>query len=99
VGGLSASSPLRNLRCISRDATNRGGAMSHNAAAVQAIYESFGKGDGMIAVPVRLELACKASGKRIQDFEMYLWTSGPDGLVSGSRHFADTHQWAQATRA
>jgi ketosteroid isomerase-like protein len=60
---------------------------------------AFLEGDGMVAVPVRLELVCKASAKRIHDLEMHLWTFGSDGLVTGFRHFVDTHQWAQATRA
>jgi uncharacterized protein len=60
---------------------------------------AFLEGDGMVAVPVRLELVYKANGKRIRDLEMHLWTFGADGRVSGFRHFVDTHQWAQATRA
>jgi len=49
---------------------------------------------------LRLELVCRASGKRIRDLEMRLWTFGPDGLVTGGcRHFVDAHQWTQATWA
>jgi hypothetical protein len=58
---------------------------------------AFLEGNSMIAVPVRLELVFKANGKRILDLEMHLWTFGTDGLVTGFRHFVDTHQWAQAT--
>jgi hypothetical protein len=48
---------------------------------------------------LRLELVCRASGKRIRDLEMRLWTFGPDGQVTGFRNFVDTHHWAQATWA
>lgn len=56
---------------------------------------AFLEGDDMVAVPVRLELVYKANGKRIRDLEMHLWTFGPDGRVTGFRHFVDTHQWAK----
>ena len=59
---------------------------------------AFLEGDGMVAVPVRLELVYRANGSRIRDVEIHLWTFGVDGLVTGFRHFVDTHQWAQATR-
>jgi len=48
---------------------------------------------------LRLELVCRASGKRIRHLEMRLWTFGPDGLVTGFRNFVDTDHWAQATWA
>ncbi len=60
---------------------------------------AFLEGDGMVAVPVHLELVYKANGRRIRDLEMHLWTVGPDGLVSRFRHLVDTLQFAQATRA
>lgn len=60
---------------------------------------AFLEDEHRIAVPVRLELVVKANGKHIHDLEMHLWTFGPDGLVTGFRHFVDTQQWAQATRA
>ena len=58
---------------------------------------AFLEGDAKVAVPVRLELVCKANGKRIRDLEMHLWTFGAGGLITGFRHFVDTKQWAQAT--
>ncbi len=60
---------------------------------------AFLEDDDRVAVPVRLELVVKANGKRIRDLEMHLWTFGPEGLVPGFRHFVDTQQWAQSSRA
>jgi ketosteroid isomerase-like protein len=60
---------------------------------------AFLEDETKVAVPVHLEVVCKANGKRIRDLEMHLWTFGPDGRVTGFRHFVDTQQWAQATRA
>ena len=59
----------------------------------------FLEDDDSVAVPARLELVCRASGKRIRDLKMRLWTFGPDGQVTGFRNFVDTHHWAQATWA
>jgi len=59
---------------------------------------AFLEGENMVAVPVRLELVVKATGKPIRDLEMHLWSFGADGLVTGFRHFVDTQQWAQAAR-
>ena len=60
---------------------------------------AFLEDDDRLAVPVRLELVHRASGKRIRDLEMHLWTFAPDGQIAGFRHFVDTLQWAQATRS
>jgi len=58
---------------------------------------AFLSGDNMVAVPVRLELVCKANGKRIRDLEMHLWTFGSDGKVKAFRHVCDTLQFAEQT--
>ena len=68
---------------------------SNSSASSRA---AFLEGDNQVAVPIRLELVCKANGRRIHDLEMHLWTFGPDGLATGFRHFVDTRQWAVATR-
>ncbi len=60
---------------------------------------AFLEGDGMVAVPIRLELLHKAAGTRIRDLELHLWQFGDDGLVTGFRHFVDTWQFAIATAA
>jgi ketosteroid isomerase-like protein len=58
---------------------------------------AFLEGDGMVAVPIRLELRVKATGRVIRDLEAHLWTFGDDGLVRRMRHFVDTQQFALAT--
>jgi len=65
-----------------------------------ARFEPFAylEGDNMVAVPVRLELVVKASGKRIRDLEMHLWTFRVDGQVAKFRHLVDTLQFSTATR-
>lgn len=60
---------------------------------------AFLEGDNRVAVPVHLELVHRATGKRIRDLEMHLWTFALDGQISGFRHFVDTLQWAQATQS
>jgi len=60
---------------------------------------AFLEGDNTVAVPVRLELVHRATGKRIRDLEMHLWTFAPDGQIAGFRHFVETLQWALASGA
>ncbi len=60
---------------------------------------AFLEGDGMVAVPIQLELVVKKNGKRIRDLEAHLWTFGANGLVTRLRHLLDSHQWALATQA
>jgi hypothetical protein len=60
---------------------------------------AFLGGDGMVAVPIRLELVVKKNGKRIRDLEAHLWTFGANGLVTRFRHLLDSHQWVLATQA
>ncbi|MFO1070102.1 MAG: nuclear transport factor 2 family protein [Geminicoccaceae bacterium] len=58
---------------------------------------AFLEGDDMVAVPIRLELFVKATGKTIRDLEVHLWTFGKDGKVTQMRHLVDTLQFADAT--
>lgn len=60
---------------------------------------AFLEGDNTVPVPVHLELVHRANGERIRDLEMHLWMFAPNGQIAGFRHFVDTLQWAQATRA
>jgi ketosteroid isomerase-like protein len=50
----------------------------------------------MVAVPVRLHATVRATGGRIEDLEMHLWTFGEDGRVAAFRHICDTRQFAAA---
>lgn len=58
---------------------------------------AFLEGGDMVAVPIRIELRVKATGKTIRDLEVHLWTLGRDGKVVAMRHLVDTLQYAQAT--
>jgi hypothetical protein len=43
-----------------------------------------------VAVVFALDLTVKATGVRIQDEDVHLWTFGPDGRVTGYRRCSDT---------
>jgi uncharacterized protein len=58
---------------------------------------NFLAGGNQVVAIIRVELAVKANGKRFKDLEGHLWTFGPDGKVTGFRHFADTRQLAAVT--
>jgi hypothetical protein len=42
---------------------------------------------------------CGAFGQRVRERQVQRRTFGPEGLLTGFRHFADTPQSAQATPA
>jgi ketosteroid isomerase-like protein len=60
---------------------------------------SFLSGADQVAVPVRVELAVKASGFVIEDEEIHLWTFDDAGLVSAFRHVVDTAKHIDAARS
>jgi len=47
-------------------------------------------GDHQVAAEVELTIEVKATGVRMHEEEMHLWSFGPDGLVTRFRHYADT---------
>jgi uncharacterized protein len=53
-------------------------------------------GGDQIAAVITVALIAKASGKRIEDTEIHLWTFGEDGRITALRHFVDTLQHAEA---
>jgi len=60
---------------------------------------SFLSGADQVAVPVRVELAVKASGFVIEDEEIHPWTFDDAGLVSAFRHVVDTAKHIDAARS
>jgi ketosteroid isomerase-like protein len=48
-----------------------------------------GEGDDVLAT-ISLDVTVKATGKRIQDYEVHVWTFGADGKVTSLRHVIDT---------
>jgi len=59
---------------------------------------AFLEGDGMVAVPLRVELTVRATGRKVRDLEVHLWTFGADGKVTRFRHVVDTQQFALAAQ-
>jgi len=52
--------------------------------------------DDQVAALINVTLMVKATGTRIEDTEIHLWTFGPDGKIVALRHFLDTLQHAAA---
>ena len=53
----------------------------------------FLSGGNMVAVPIRLEMRHKETGKTMKDLEVHLWTFGEDGKVTRMRHVLDGRQF------
>jgi ketosteroid isomerase-like protein len=49
-----------------------------------------------VAVTITLGATVRATGERLPEDELHLWTFGPDGLVTEMRHYADTAAHAAA---
>ena len=48
------------------------------------------EGGNQVAVTFRIEFDVKATGKRVRDEEIHLWTLDPGGRVLALRHYVDT---------
>lgn len=48
------------------------------------------EGGNQVAGIIALEVTVKASGKRVRDYEIHLWTFDEAGQVVAFRHFVDT---------
>jgi ketosteroid isomerase-like protein len=48
------------------------------------------EGGNQVAATIRIDFTVTATGSRHQDEEVHLWTFGPDGKVTGMRHYIDT---------
>lgn len=55
-------------------------------------------GGAQVVALINLDITVKATGKRVQDLEVHLWTFGPDGKVTAFRHILDTAKSAAAQR-
>lgn len=56
---------------------------------------NFLEGGNQVAVPIRLEMRHKATGKVVKDLEMHLFTFGTDGAVQKMRHVLDARAFAE----
>lgn len=52
---------------------------------------NFLEGGDQVAVVVRAHARNKATGRRVRDYEVHLWTFGTDGLVTKFDHMVDRH--------
>ena len=59
---------------------------------------SFLAGGDQVAAVIWFECVVKATGRRVRDLEMHLWTFAGDGKVQRFRHLLDTHQYVAAYR-
>lgn len=57
---------------------------------------AFLESDGLVAALIEFELTVKETGKRVRDEEIHLIEFGPDGKVTGFRHFLDTAKAIEA---
>lgn len=57
------------------------------------------EGPKQVAGIVRMKASVRASGKRIDDLEIHLFTFDDAGRVTRFRHFVDTHQHLCAARS
>jgi uncharacterized protein len=56
------------------------------------------EGGDQISAVINFDITVKATGKRLQDLEIHLWTFGADGKVTQFRHVFDTAKHAEAWR-
>jgi ketosteroid isomerase-like protein len=56
------------------------------------------EGGNQVAATIRIDFTVKATGERRQDEEIHLWTFGPDGKVTGMRHYIDTAKHIKAVK-
>ena len=61
------------------------------------VLDVFG-GTSQVAAEIVIDFTVQATGRRMRDEEMHLWTFGADGKVLRLRHYIDTakHAWAYA---
>jgi len=59
---------------------------------------NFLVGGDQVAVTIRSSLVNKNTGRHLTDFEVHIWTFGPDGRVTGFTHVVDRHAHTAAWR-
>ncbi|MEA2422436.1 MAG: uncharacterized protein QOF55_1535 [Thermoleophilaceae bacterium] len=57
------------------------------------------EGEDRVAALIRFEATVSATGRRIQDDEVHMWTFGPGGEVTEFRHHVDTAKHVAAVAA
>jgi ketosteroid isomerase-like protein len=57
------------------------------------------EGGNQVAVTVKQDFTVKATGERVRDEEIHLWTFDDAGKISGMRHYTDTASTSGPPRA
>lgn len=57
---------------------------------------NFLSGQNQVAVPIKVEVKVKPTGKVVEALEIHLWTFGDDGKVSRFFHCIDRHAFVLA---
>jgi uncharacterized protein len=60
---------------------------------------AFLEGDGMVAAVNDFDATVIATGQRLRDVDVHLWSFGPDGRVTEFRHFVDSVKHVEAVGA
>jgi ketosteroid isomerase-like protein len=56
------------------------------------------EGGNQITATIKLEFTVKATGERVKDEEIHLWSFDDAGKISGMRHYADTAKHIKAAK-
>jgi uncharacterized protein len=56
------------------------------------------EGGGQVAARIRIDFTVKATGERVKDEEIHLWTFDGDGMITGMRHYTDTAKHIKAAK-
>ena len=70
------------------------GAMEFHGFQVRNLLE----GGNQVAATIRIDVTVKATGERVQDEEIHLWTFDDAGKISGMRHYLDTAKHIKAAK-
>jgi ketosteroid isomerase-like protein len=57
------------------------------------------EGGNQVVAIIHVDVTITATGKRLQDYELHVWTFDDDGKVAELRHVIDTAKHAAANRA
>jgi uncharacterized protein len=56
------------------------------------------EGGDQVAATIQMDFTVKATGERVKDEEIHLWTFDDAGKISGMRHYTDTAKHIKAAK-